>query len=584
MRIAIAQIDPVVGAFRENIRKIAECYERACQVQARLLLTPELSLCGYPPHDLLDRPEMVERNEAGLQELMELTRGRDCVLVVGHVARNSRSYGRALENVVSLLQDGREIHRQAKTLLPTYDVFDEARYFEPAEQCLVWEPGASLGETVGENTRIAFAVCEDLWGDEISGREAPLQREGGSRRLYRADPVESFEKQKPRLMVSISASPFEWGKRERRERLHSGIARRLECPLIYVNAVGATDEILFDGASFACDSAGVLQGRLRSFDAGFAVLDWDERTGSIGFVDLSVSSPREDTPSSEIDLLHRALVRGIRDYFSRNGCERAILGLSGGIDSAVVAALAVEALGAPNVLGVAMPSQYSSSHSLRDAEELARALRCRFLVRPIKFLFSQSNREIGEGRAQGLAPVAQENLQARLRGVILMTLSNDESAFVLTTGNKSELSTGYCTLYGDMCGALAPLGDLFKTRVYALAREINRTRGGVIPESSITKPPSAELRPGQVDQDTLPPYEVLDALLEGYLEKNLPIRDLESLYGAGFPGKSSHWVRETLRRLELNEFKRRQGAPVLKISPKAFGMGRRVPLSKSWDS
>jgi NAD+ synthetase len=562
IQIALAQIDPVVGSFDANVKKIKDAYERACEQQARLLLTPELSICGYPPHDLVDRPEIFERNEKALAELSQITKGKSCALIVGHVARNPSPKGRSAQNVVSVLENGKEVFRQAKVLLPTYDVFDESRYFEPAEKIGFWEC---------DGTKIALAICEDLWGkDPAFGRD-----------LYGRDPVEAYKSGQPGLIISISASPYVRGKLQHREELHGNVAKALGCPLVYVNQVGATDEVLFDGASFAVNSDGKVAGRLPVFKTSFGIV---EVSGSSVTWKSPAASEREDTAPKDIEILHRALVTGIREYFKRTGFKTAILGLSGGIDSAVVAVLAAEALGAKNVLTIAMPSQYSSAHSLADAELLAISLGTVFETRPIKFLYSQANREISERRGS-LAEIAQENLQSRLRGLILMTLSNHYNALVLTTGNKSEIATGYCTMYGDMCGAIAPIGDLFKTSVYELARHINVRAGKeLIPQSSITKPPSAELRPNQTDQDTLPPYDLLDALLEDYVEKGVPVAELEKKYESRFKSPvSKNWVRETLRRLELNEYKRRQAAPVLKVSQKAFGIGRRIPIAKFWD-
>lgn len=553
MRVAFAQIDPVVGDFEANVRKIQEAYARACSAGARVLLTPEMSICGYPPHDLLERPEMFERNERAVNELLKATKGKKCALVVGHVSPNPGEVGRAAQNVASVLEDGRRVFRQAKTLLPTYDVFDESRYFEPAVETGVWTL---------DGWRVGLAICEDLWAADPAF----------ARRLYRRDPVEAYKGCDIDLLISCSASPYIWGKRERREQIHASIARSLQAPLLYVNQVGATDEVLFDGGSFAVDATGRLAGRLSLFSAAFGVLELGDEGGTVRWEgdDAATAAP------TEIDVLARGLVAGIRDYFSITGFKKAVLGLSGGIDSAVVATLAVKALGQANVLGVAMPSQFSSSHSLEDAEALARNLGMPFEVRPIKFAYSTLARELKERRGE-LAPLALENLQARLRGLALMTLSNHDGSLVLTTGNKSEMATGYCTLYGDMCGALAPLGDVLKTRVYELARHINQAWGPVIPERTITKAPSAELRPDQKDQDSLPPYEELDPVLEAYLEQQLSAADIV----ADFP--KAKWIPEILRKIELNEYKRRQAAPVLKVSPKAFGIGRRIPIAKVWD-
>jgi NAD+ synthetase len=560
LRIALAQLDPVVGAFEANVKKIKEVYLRACSEQARLLLTPELGICGYPPHDLVERPEMFERNEKALQDLLAFSRGKNCALAVGHIGRTPYEFGRPAQNVATILENGKVVFSQAKTLLPTYDVLDEARYFEPAREIKVWE---------WEGHRIAVAICEDLWGGSLYL----------GRRIYDRDPIQIYKDQKAELVLSLSASPYEWGKREKRERIHRDVATQLGVPLIYVNQVGATDEILFDGGSFGYTGDGKLIGRLPVFKPSFGVVSVFASSGPR--METPEPKEREDTSPSEIEVLTRSLVVGVQEYFAKTGFKTALLGLSGGIDSAVVATLAVKALGADRVMGVAMPSQYSSAHSLEDAEILAKNLGIRLEVRPIKFLYSTSSRELSEGRGN-LAPIALENLQSRLRGVILMTLSNHYSSLVLTTGNKSELAMGYCTLYGDMAGALAPIGDVLKTRVYELARHMNQVWGQPIPERSITKAPSAELRPNQKDQDTLPPYEILDEILSEYLESGLAADEIEKKMSSRLSEKSKEVVQDILRRLELNEYKRRQAAPVLKVSQKAFGIGRRMPIAKTW--
>jgi NAD+ synthetase len=475
-----------------------------------------------------------------------------------------------------VLHGGREVFRQAKSLLPTYDIFDEARYFEPAPQLTAWEHP--------KGCRVAIGICEDFWAEDGV-------HEGRGRSLYSRNPVEDARKAGAQLLLSLSASPYEWQKQGRRERIHREIARSLQVPLVYVNQVGANDEALFDGASFYCDARGEFLARLPVFQEGFACETISIKNANEG---ASYSQARASdegqtqaagrAESDELETLRLGLVRGIRDYWSRTGFRSAVLGLSGGIDSAVIAVLAAEALGPERVLGVAMPSSYSSPSSLKDAEELARGLAIRFQVQPIKFHFSTFARELGTAVGGSLAPLAQENLQSRLRGLILMSLSNHYGALVLTTGNKSEIATGYCTLYGDMCGALAPLGDVLKTRVYALARHLNaswqaRGKSAPIPESSIVKAPSAELRPGQTDQDSLPPYNELDELLARYLEDGESVgtlvRDLDSRVKAG-------WVRDILTLVERQEFKRRQAAPVLKTTKRAFGMGRRMPIAKRW--
>ncbi len=495
---------------------------------------------------------MFERNEKALADLTALTKRQGCAMAVGHIGKSTREWGRPAENRITVLEDGKRVFSQAKTLLPTYDVFDEARYFEPAGETKLW---------TCDGKKIALAICEDLWGNDPHW----------GRKLYGTDPVKAYGELGAEAVLAIAASPYEWGKRAHRESLHGEVAKSLGVPLVYVNQIGATDEILFDGGSFALDAKGAVVGRLPVFKTAFGVFDLEKLAW-----DSPGADQREDRAPADLEVLYRGLVTGIRDYFAKTGFKSAIIGLSGGIDSAVVATLAVHALGPKNVMGIAMPSQFSSSHSLEDAEALARNLGISFEVRPIKFQFSTLHRELAERRGE-LSPIAVENLQSRLRGLILMTLANHYNALVLTTGNKSELAMGYCTMYGDMAGALAPIGDVLKTRVYDLARYLNQGYGGQIPERSISKAPSAELRPNQTDQDTLPPYEALDALLTEYVEKGTPVALLEKNFSKGMD------VRDILRRLELNEYKRRQAAPVLKISSRAFGIGRRIPIAKVWD-
>lgn len=548
MRLALAQISPRVGDFQHNLALIREAYVRACKDGARILLTPELSLCGYPPHDLIERPEMPERCSAALAELATATKGQACALVVGAVTANPEATGRAVQNTAVVLEGGHEVFRQSKTLLPTYDVFDEARYFEPAREIRLWDC---------DGKRIALAICEDLWGDNP---DMP-------RPLYTRDVLSEYRKQGAELVISISASPYEWGKRAHRENLHAQDAAQLGVPLVYLNQCGATDEILFDGSSFACDAQGKIQTRLATFEPAYAVLEWE---GGAVRGDGELAEPLAD-----LEELRRGIVMGIREYFQRSGFKKTILGLSGGIDSAVVCALSAEALGPSNVTGLAMPSQFSSPASLEDAETLARNLGIRFEVAPIKFLFSATAREFGQLRGGQLTSLTQENLQSRLRALTLMTLSNHDGSLMMSTSNKSELAVGYCTLYGDTIGALSPIGDVLKTRVYELAKILP-----AIPERSRTRAPSAELKPNQTDQDTLPPYEDLDAFLEAYIEREEPLATIEKRLGSrGKPG----WIADTLKRIEQNEYKRRQAAPALKVSRKAFGIGRRVPIAKRWD-
>lgn len=569
MRIAMAQLAPVVGDFTGNVEKIKTAYLKAVDAQARLMVTPELSLCGYPPHDLVERTEFVEQSEAALKELALFTKGHATALAVGAVIPSPFNTGRAIQNAVLVFEQGREVFRQAKTLLPTYDIFDEARYFEAARDVKVW---------TCDGKKIAFGICEDLWAEESSFF---TKGEGVAKPLYARDPVDTFASEHAEIVISLSASPYEWGKRSKREWLHAELARRLKTPLVYVNQSCGNDEILFDGASFVVDAQGGILHRLAIFEPDFQCFDisTEAQTTSSDSISKEGASTMVLSVQAELDTLTRGLITGIRDYFQRTGFSKAIVGLSGGIDSAVIATLAVRALGRENVMGVAMPSQYSSGHSLEDAEILAKNQGIPFEVRPIKFMFAAMHRELSERRGE-LAPVAQENLQSRLRGVMLMALSNHYGALVLTTGNKSEIAMGYCTMYGDMCGALAPIGDVFKTRVYELARYLNESAVKLglippIPERSLTKPPSAELRPDQKDQDTLPPYDRLDPVLCDYIERSMSLSALESKYP-----KDAPWIQDILARLELNEYKRRQSAPVLRVSSKAFGVGRRMPIAR----
>lgn len=578
MRIKIAQLDPIVGGFSANVEKIKVAYQEALRSECRLLLTPELSLCGYPPLDLLHRPEIFERNEKALREILALTESSSrstsvpCAIAVGLVTRNPSPRGREALNEVVVVEAGKIVHRQAKSLLPSYDVFDETRYFEPAKEMSVWNC---------DGLRVGFGICEDFWARDPLGAGGFVRSE---RVMYTREPAAELRALGVDLLVSISASPFESGKVSHRRKLHQEVAKEAGVPLIYINQTGGTDEILFDGGSFVVDAHGNLVGSMKFFEPGIGQVAVDANFGVTGQgrrVQVAWESPSAPDPT-ELEVLHLGLVSGIREYWTRTGFKKAILGLSGGIDSAVVAALAVEALGPEAVIGVAMPSQYSSSHSYEDAEEIAKYLGIPLEVRPIKFLFSTALREFSEGR-NPLAAIAQENLQSRLRGLVLMTLSNHDGSLVLTTGNKSEIAMGYCTLYGDMCGALAPIGDLYKTEVYSLAAEINRRhQRGLssirIPERSLTKPPSAELRPNQTDQDSLPPYEELDAVLRIYLESEKSVAEIQKR----FPEKA--WIPDALKKLELNEFKRRQAAPILKVSRKAFGVGRRVPIAKRWET
>ena len=567
LRIGLAQLNPTVGDYAGNALAIRQCYLEANAAGLDLLLTPELSLIGYPLMDLAGRRGLAAQLGPYLRELIKLTQNRHTVLGVGVVDQSAEAVGRALYNTVVLLGEGRVLFRQAKTLLPTYDVFDETRHFAPAPEIRLWE---HFGR------RIAIGVCEDLWAAET--------RYG--RRLYPQDPVDQYARLGADLILVCAASPFEQSKAPRRESLHARVVQKLGVPLVYVNQVGATDDILFDGASFGLDSQGTVQARAKSFETQVltCTVVGDELRGPSAIV--------PEAPPAQ-DLLIQGLTLGIQDYCRKTGFKRVHLGLSGGIDSAVVAVLAAQALSPAQVQTVAMPGPYSSERSLTDARQLAEHLQVGFEVHPIAPAFALLQDEFCQTHP-GMGGVAFENLQARLRSVILMTLSNAENSLVLTTGNKSEISLGYTTLYGDMSGALTPIGDLYKTEVYALSRSLNERFQGVIPEAILQRAPSAELRLDQKDEDTLPPYAILDAILYRYLEDNMSLEEIQedlTRLSQAEPGNPSRVdaVNVCLRRgaeilatLERNEFKRRQAALCLKVSAQAYGLSRRIPIAKRW--
>lgn len=542
MRIALAQLNTTVGDIAGNERLVLEAYRRGVDAQVDLVLTPELSLTGYPPRDLLLREAFVRANQAALERLAAAV--GDVGLIVGFVGENPVRPGRALTNAAALLHRGRVVAIRTKTLLPTYDVFDEDRYFEPAvENAVVHWEGRRLGLT----------ICEDIWNDA----------EFGARRRYRPDPAAALVAAGAEILVNLSASPWQLGKEKRRCGLLRSLARRHQVPVVYCNLVGGNDELVFDGRSLAFNAEGGCIAEANRFSEDFVVVDTDDAS--------------DRPPASVVDeaLLHDALVLGTRDYVRKCGFKSVVMGLSGGIDSALVAALAADALGAENVRGLALPTEFSSAGSIDDARSLAANLGIRFDVVPIQGSFEALKRQMGplfEGRPED---TTEENLQARLRGVSLMAMSNKFGSLLLTTGNKSELAVGYCTLYGDMCGGLAVISDLPKTWVYRVARWMNRDRE-IIPDSSITKAPSAELRPNQTDQDSLPPYDVLDAILEAYVVED---RSAAEIVASGF---SEADVRRVVRLIDLSEYKRRQAAPGLKVTSRAFGVGRRQPVAQRW--
>jgi NAD+ synthetase len=544
LKIGLLQLNSTVGDFAANRQKLLAAYAQAVSCGAEFVLAPELFLCGYPPRDLLQREDFVEANLTALAETAGKTGA--VPLCVGFVDRNSERPGRALRNAAAVLQNGRIIWRTTKSLLPTYDVFDEDRYFEPAKSVAPFEfNGRKLGIT----------ICEDIWNDEDFWPE----------RLYRGDPVRELIAQGAEIILNISASPWHDGKEKTRLEMLRRVAHDEKVPLAQVNAIGANDELIFDGHSVVLNSSGELLALGRGFAEEILVVDLKESGKQKAKTDFP---PREQ-------LLFSALSLGVRDYVRKCGFKSVLVGLSGGIDSALVAAIAADALGAENVLGVAMPARYSSSGSLTDAERLAKNLGIRYEVLPIEPIFKSVEAQLKKVFAGTKPNEAEENIQSRLRGVTLMALSNKFGALVLTTGNKSEMAVGYCTLYGDMNGALGPIADVLKTDVYKISRWVNRERE-IIPADSITKPPSAELRPNQTDQDSLPPYDVLDAILDLYVVKNLGQAEIIS------HGFDATVVNDVVNKINFSEYKRRQAAPGLKVSPRAFGMGRRIPVAQKF--
>ncbi|HJO09512.1 MAG TPA: NAD+ synthase [Verrucomicrobiota bacterium] len=540
MKIAIAQINSTIGDFDGNTAKIADAWQRADEAGTELIVLPELALCGYPPRDLLTKPAFLLQNQAALKRLAN--RGGKAVAVVGYASANETDSGRPARNSAAVLQNGQVSAIRHKTLLPTYDVFDEDRYFEPANDNT---PVEILG------TKVGITICEDIWNDEVFLHD----------RRYNRRPDDELANAGAELLLNLSASPWNLGKEHRRHVLLSQLSAKCGCPLVYCNLVGGNDELVFDGGSQYYNGHGVL-------GASGAMFAED-----LLLVDTEIIKPQSSDTSDDDEKIFKALSLGLRDYLHKCGFESAVIGLSGGIDSAVTAAIAVDALGPENVRGVAMPSQYSSQGSLDDAEALAKALGIRYDIVPIEPVFEPLKLQLCDIFEGCDEDTTEENMQARIRGNILMSMSNKFGSLLLTTGNKSELAVGYCTLYGDMCGGLAVISDLPKTRVYSLARWINREHE-IIPEATITKPPSAELRPDQVDQDSLPPYNVLDSILEAYVVEG---RDAESIIASGHDAVT---VERIVRLVDLNEYKRRQAAPGIKVTSKAFGIGRRIPVAK----
>jgi NAD+ synthetase len=568
LKIGLLQLNSTVGDFAANRQKLIAGYEKARALGAEFVIAPELFLCGYPPRDLLLRADFVDANLAALAETAKSVGA--IPFCVGCVDENSERPGRALRNSAAVLQNGKIVWRTHKSLLPTYDVFDEDRYFEPAKGITPFEfKGRKLGIT----------LCEDIWNDEDFWPE----------RLYRRDPIKELIGQGAEIILNLSASPWHAGKERTRLAMLQRVARDEHVPLAQVNLVGANDELIFDGHSVALDARGEVIALGKGFAEDILVVELnscrsrgDETQIKEKLETPHVVSYKFNFPPREQQLF-AALSLGIRDYVHKCGFKSVIVGLSGGIDSALVAVLATEALGPDKVLGVSMPARYSSEGSLSDARALAKNLGIRYEVLPIEPAFQSVEKQLAKVFAGTKPNEAEENIQSRLRGVTLMALSNKFGALVLTTGNKSEMAVGYCTLYGDMCGALAVIADVFKTDIYKIARWVNSdhaSRAGrgkiIIPEASLTKPPSAELRPNQKDQDSLPPYETLDQILDAYVVKNLSKKEIIRL------GFDAAVVNDVINKVTFSEYKRRQAAPGLRVSPRAFGMGRRIPIAQKF--
>lgn len=542
MKIALVQINPIIGDFAHNCKQITSWAEKAKDRGCRLAIFPEMTVSGYPPQDLLERKRFIEQQRLAVDALVRLL-PRDIAVLFGCFEQRDSQMGKKLHNAALVALDGEIIFRAYKQLLPSYDVFDETRYFQPGA---VSEPFILDGSVFG------VTICEDIWHHDIE--------------VYSSEPIallkEKAELQKTPLdwIINISASPFERDKEARRQELFRRVCTKHHLPLIYVNQVGGQDSLLFDGRSVVMDKQGKIIAKGTGFDEGMTIFDHAHENDRQNGVSLD----------DELAAIYRALVMGVRDYAHKCGFTSAVLGLSGGIDSALTAAIAVEALGCDNVLGIALPSKYSSHDSAEDAEQLTAALSCRFRVIPINELvetFQHTLRPVFGGQEDDLT---EQNIQARLRGNILMALSNRDGSLLLSTGNKSEMAVGYCTLYGDMSGGLAVLADVPKQLVYELARYVNTTQE-IIPHRTLTKAPTAELKPDQYDQDDLPPYELLDQILHLHLEEGL---DLADICAQGF---DEEMVLDVFRRIRMNEYKRKQAPMGLRVTSKAFGYGRRYP-------
>lgn len=551
MKIALAQINPIVGDFEYNLNKILEYVRIAGDYKANLIIFPELSVCGYPPKDLLLKKQFIEDSKKYLNLLKDKITS-DILLVVGFPEENKDS-GRPLFDSLALVQNKKIIATRQKTLLPTYDVFDEDRYFEPAKEI---KSVNILGKNVG------LTICEDIWQSELVWTKP----------RYQIDPIKELTKAKTDLIVNASASPYFFGKHKLRESLLKDTAKKYKLPVVYVNQVGGNDELIFDGNSCVIDEKGETCLKLKAFEEDLKIVELDDKNQIIVGRDI----PTERLYNDNEELL-QAIILGLRDYLRKCGFKKVIVGLSGGIDSSLVAALAVYALGKENVLGVSMPSRYTSEQSIKDTDELTANLGIGLLKISIEEPFEAFLNLLLPIWGNRDSSLAEENIQSRIRGVILMALSNQSGALVLSTGNKSELATGYCTLYGDMCGGLAVISDLPKITVYELSKYINKKEGKeIIPKSILTRPPTAELKLNQTDQDVLPAYEVLDKVLNAYVEEHMPLKEIIK------KGVDKETALKVCNMIDVSEYKRQQAAPSLKLTSRSFGYGWRMPIAQRY--
>ena len=548
MRIALGQINSTVGDLAGNVALCVRFAKDAAARGAELIVFPELCITGYPPRDLVEKRSFVGQSEAALQLLAQSTRDLPLALIAGYVGQSSVPTGKQATNSAAILRGGEILMRQTKILLPTYDVFDEARNFVPGETQTLWRMGCQ---------NVALTICEDAWNDKQFWRH----------RLYTRDPVDELIARGGTLAISINASPFWLGKRALRLEMFGAMARRHKVPFVVVNQVGGNDQVVFDGSSFVMDANGRVIASAASFKEDLVIAD------------LHTEAPAQtpDFTEDEAGAVYDALVLGTRDYIHKCSFSKVLIGLSGGIDSSLTAVIAVDAVGRENVRGVAMPGPFSSDHSIRDAREMAERLGIQFEVVSITPAYQEMCRTLAPVFKGRKADVTEENIQARLRGLTLMSLSNKFGAMVLTTGNKSEIAVGYCTLYGDMCGGLAVISDVPKTLVYELSHVANRRHANAIPDSVFEKPPSAELRPDQKDSDSLPPYDVLDAILRLYVEEFRGAKEIAEELALPL-----ELVKDVALKVDRNEYKRQQAAPGLKVTSKAFGMGRRFPIAQRY--